>query len=585
MRFSKMSAYFPVQYISRTEGSFTGGTIRKNIMPENHGGAFTIEIEPDQCRITADRSGVFYAEDVLKEFDGKVPCGVIREKPAMAVRCFHIDMKKGIGSLNELKKTVLRLRELRINYILAEYENRIRYSCAPEIAASDALTRDEVREFVRFAEDNGIQVIPLLQCLGHMEYLLSFEKYRHLRESPDNVTQYCPLNEGSLELFLRMAEELLELHPNSEYFHVGGDETRQLGKCPKCAGFVSRHGVHELFFQRLNAVCSWFDRHGRKTLFWHDMLGRAKRFDLIGKLPETAFPMYWNYQGDDDVYARYHLEGTEGFTISEKWMDKVHSYADFEAVPKSFVNVKPDLPLKNTLFDGLEELCRVRHEVWGASATSLAGLLPNELPVRENIANWCRSAAKFGLKGIVITCWAASDSHSVACGPRSLHHYCIAIEGMKLWDPSLTMEEIRERYDASYGCRGLSRILDIMVFSKPREQFCNWGEYGGALMEGLKPTAHLDLFEKYYAAVQADKLFHIADSVIRRRGKVMFTSIEPARAAARERFRKMRERLLESRAELEKIFADEYPPDALKEWLDSLYMPKLIQVDGYIHYK
>ena len=580
-----MSAFFPVKYVSRTGGFFTGGEIRKNIVDDNSGGAFSIKIEPDRCQITADRDGIFYAEDVLEEFNGKVPCGVISEKPAVAIRCFHIDMKKGIGSLNELKTTVLRLHELRINYILAEYENRIRYNCAPEIAESDALTQDEVREFVRFAEDNGIHVIPLLQCLGHMEYLLSIEKYRHLSETPDNVTQYCPLDEESLELFIRMAEELLELHPNSEYFHVGGDETRQLGKCPKCAEFVRQHSVHELFFQRLNSVCSWFDKRGRKTLFWHDMLGRAKRFDLIGKLPETAFPMYWNYQGDDDVYARYHLEGTEGFTISGKWMDMVHSFADFEAVPKSFVNVNWDLPLKNTLFDGLEDLCRTRHEVWGASATVLDGLMPNELPARENIANWCRSAEKFGLKGIVITCWAASDSHSVARGPRSLHHYCIAIEAMKLWDPSLTMEEIRKRYDASYGCSGLTRILDIMIFSRPREQFCNWGEYGGTLMEELKPTAHLDLFEKYYAAVQADKLFHIVDSVIRRRGMALFTSIEPAKAAARERFGKMRERLLESRAVLGKTFDDEFPPDVLEEWLDSLYMPKLIQVEGYLHYK
>lgn len=580
-----MSAYFPVKYVSRTGDFFTGGEIRKDIVKDNSGGAFSIRIEPDQCLITADRDGIFYAEDVLKEFNGKVPCGIISEKPAVAVRCFHIDMKKGIGSLNELKKTILRLRELRINFILAEYENRICYNCAPEIAETDALTQDEVREFVRFAEDNGIHVIPLLQCLGHMEYLLSVEKYHHLSETPDSVTQYCPLNGESLELFKKMAEELLTLHPDAEYFHVGGDETRQLGKCPECAEFVRRHGIYELYFQRLDAVCRWLGEHGRKSLFWHDMLGRSKRFDLIGKLPETALPMYWSYSGNDDAGARFFLEGTEGFTISGKWMDQVHSFADFEAAPKSFVNVDWELPLKNTMFDGLKELCQVRNEVWGASATALRGLLPNELPVRENIANWCAAAEKYRLKGIVITCWAAHDSLSIPAGPRSLHHYCIAIEGMKLWDPALTMEEIRKRYDAGYGCRGLTRILDIMVFSQPREQFCNWGEYGGTLMETLKPAAHHDLFEKYYAAVQADKLFHQAASCIRQRGKVMFTAIEPAKEHARIRFGQYRERLLESRAELKRIFADEFPENVLEEWLDSLYMPKLIELDGYRNYK
>ena len=124
-----------------------------------------------------------------------------------------------------------------------------------------------------------------------------------------------------------------------------------------------------------------------------------------------------------------------------------------------------------------------------------------------------------------------------------------------------------------------------MVFSKPREQFCNWGEYGGTLMEALNPTAQPDLFEKYYAAVQADKLFHIVDSVIRQRGKIMFTSIASAKEHARIRFGQYRERLLESRADLKRIFADEFPENVLEEWLDSLYMPKLIELDGYRNYK
>ena len=580
-----MSAYFPVKYLNREDGFFTGDMIRKNLTEENSGGAYSIRIEPDQCTITADRDGMFYAEDVLKEFNGRIPCGTIEEKPSLAVRCFHIDMKKGIGSLNELKKTILLLRELRINYILAEYENRIRYNCAPEVAEKDALTHDEVREFVRFASENGIHVIPLLQSLGHMEYLLSIEKYHHLSETPDTVTQYCPLNEESLNLFKAMAEELMELHPDAEYFHVGGDETRQLGKCPKCAEFVRQHSLLDLYFQRLNAVCSWFDSQGRKTLFWHDMLVRAKRFDLIAKLPKSAFPMYWCYQGNDEVDGRYFLEGNEGITISGKWLDEIHSFADFEKAPKGFSHINRDLPLKNTMFEGLAEICKVRSEVWGASATAVYRLLPNELIVRENIANWCTYAGKYHLKGIVITSWAADDSHSIAKGPRSLRHYCIALEAMKLWDSALTMDEIRERYDASYGCKGLTQILNIMVFSQPRETYCNWGEYGCALMDELKPTAHLEFFAKYHAAVQAEKLFHQADNCIRQNGMAMLTSIESAKKRARVNFTELRKRLLASEAELKKVFADEFSEEVLEEWLNSLYAPKLIEVDGYLNYR
>ena len=73
-----MSAYFPVKYLNREDGFFTGDMIRKNLTEENSGGAFSIRIEPDQCTITADRDGMFYAEDVLKDILGKIPAPRVR---------------------------------------------------------------------------------------------------------------------------------------------------------------------------------------------------------------------------------------------------------------------------------------------------------------------------------------------------------------------------------------------------------------------------------------------------------------------------------------------------------------------------
>ena len=37
-----MSAYFPVKYLNREDGFFTGDMIRKNLTEENSGGAFSI---------------------------------------------------------------------------------------------------------------------------------------------------------------------------------------------------------------------------------------------------------------------------------------------------------------------------------------------------------------------------------------------------------------------------------------------------------------------------------------------------------------------------------------------------------------
>jgi len=296
-------------------------------------------------------------------------------------------------------------------------------------------------------------------------------------------------------------------------------------------------------------------------------------------------PMYWSYAGNDELSSRFFLDGDEGVTISGKWMDKVHSFADFEEAPKAFSHVNWDLPLRGIAFNGVEKLCKIRKEVWGASAAIRFGMFPNELIVRENISAWCETVKKFNMRGVVITCWASYDSHAIASGPRSLNHYSMAIEGMKLWDNSLTIEEIRARYDAYFGCSGLSRILNIMVFSKPHETFCNWAEYGGDLMDGLKPTENIDLFEKYHAAVSAEKLFRQVDSFLKWSAIKMFSSVESAKARTRSTLEEYRKKLLVNRIECGKHFSDEFSEQILREWLDSHYGPRLLAIDAYLRFK
>ena len=57
---------------------------------------------------------------------------------------------------------------------------------------SDAFSKEAFRELLVECHDLGLEPIPLLQTIGHAEYVLKHEKYRHLRELPDYTLAVLP---------------------------------------------------------------------------------------------------------------------------------------------------------------------------------------------------------------------------------------------------------------------------------------------------------------------------------------------------------------------------------------------------------
>ena len=51
-----------------------------------------------------------------------------------------------------------------------------------------------VGQLITAAQDNNLEVIPLVQTFGHMEFVLKHEQFRHLREIemfPNSMMPVC----------------------------------------------------------------------------------------------------------------------------------------------------------------------------------------------------------------------------------------------------------------------------------------------------------------------------------------------------------------------------------------------------------
>ncbi|MFA7184212.1 MAG: family 20 glycosylhydrolase [Victivallales bacterium] len=263
---------------------------------------YALKINENEISVAAaDERGFFYALQTIKQLKlgNLLACVEIEDFPMLGIRGFLLNLATAqmIG-FEEVKRIIEMLGKFKINTLVLEYIDKFPFAKHPAISSVAAFSQEEVREFERLAKDNYVDIIPLVQSLGHVHYVLKHPQYRHLLEAEVESAgheQFCPLKEGAFELFREMASEIMEAHPRSRYLHIGGDETGSLGKCPECAIAAAKYGKGRLYADYMNKVCAWVKAQGRIPLLWDDILSNLRYLEIADLLDKDAVLMYWDY--------------------------------------------------------------------------------------------------------------------------------------------------------------------------------------------------------------------------------------------------------------------------------------------------
>jgi hexosaminidase len=98
-------------------------------------------------------------------------------------------------------------------------------------------------------KENNLNIIPLIQTYGHMEFVLKLKQFAHLREDPNHFQVITPCKNASYENVLyKMIDQILESHPEElEYIHIGGDEVYHVNVNPACKSLESLKSVQDFF--------------------------------------------------------------------------------------------------------------------------------------------------------------------------------------------------------------------------------------------------------------------------------------------------------------------------------------------------
>jgi hexosaminidase len=249
---------------------------------------------PSQTKVPVDR----HMFDEYKHTSHK-------ETPFTGAKIVHLDLKGAPPRISYYKTLFPLLSKLGATGVLMEYEDMFPYNTPllKNVSALNAYTVEEIKYINDLAAQNKLEVIPLLQTFGHLEFLLKLEEFKHLREVQEYPQVICPTHEKTMDLLMEMIDQVVELHPQSKTLHIGADEVYYLGFCDRCANIMNTFNLSKnmLFLEHINAVTSRIrKRHPQlKILMWDDEFRSFTLKEMKnGYLNRFIVPVVWKYSKD-----------------------------------------------------------------------------------------------------------------------------------------------------------------------------------------------------------------------------------------------------------------------------------------------
>ncbi|MFA6961306.1 MAG: family 20 glycosylhydrolase [Opitutaceae bacterium] len=288
------------------------------------------------------------------------------------IRAFQWDLARQVERLPFLLEQLPRYADWGYQELYLHLEDAVHYPSLPGIARADAYTTRQFEKLVTTAGRCGIKVVPIVNLLGHTQYLVKHPDLRELNElrapdgSPLERGQICPLHPRTLEVADKLLRDMAPFCTAGKV-HVGLDESFHLGKHSLSRAEVKRIGLSSHFSGYVNRLHTLIQPTGLRMGLWADMLALLP--DAIAKLPRGLIAYDWYYY----PFPRYPRM-------------ELHNFADYDLAPA---------------------LARQGIEYWGCPMNG--GFRHEPLPVfGDRLANvqswWCRCRQTHA-GGFLMTGW------------------------------------------------------------------------------------------------------------------------------------------------------------------------------------
>lgn len=231
--------------------------------------------------------------------------------PYMEEIGYMVDVARdAVPKIETLKKTALNLALFGYTRLYLYLEDMFSVDGEPFCGyLRGRYTREQLRELDEYCYGLGIEVVPCVQTLAHLGTMMRWQEYKSVCDYKDVLL----VGDDRTYEFIDDLLKEISICFKSNTVHIGFDEAYMLG----LGEYLTKNGYRDRFdimSEHLMKVDGIAKKYGLSVMLWSDMFftsgerqycnekdeSSAKK---LGKLPEDATLVYWNYYKND--YASY----------------------------------------------------------------------------------------------------------------------------------------------------------------------------------------------------------------------------------------------------------------------------------------
>jgi len=300
---------------------------------EGHG--FSLSAGAGETVVTYARAcDAFRALGILMGGEFPPGGGSYAETPFLETVGFMIDCSRnGVSTVDTVRSLLRKAALMGVNMAMLYTEDTYVVEGEPFFGyLRGAYTQEELKEIDRCARALGMEMIPCIQTLAHLEQVLQWPAYHAYR---DTERVLLAEEEETYALIEKMIGAVSSAF-SSRRIHIGMDEAHGLGqgRYKALKGEKRPFDIMNAHLKRVSAICA---RHGLEPIIWSDMyfrLGSATHDyydpewsipeDVVEDIPPEVRLVYWDYYHTDESFYRDWIEkhralGSEPMVASGAW--------------------------------------------------------------------------------------------------------------------------------------------------------------------------------------------------------------------------------------------------------------------------
>ncbi len=221
--------------------------------------------------------------------------------------------RNGVPHLKTIKKFIRHFALMGINQLMLYTEDTYEIPGEPSFGYfRGGYTQSELRQIDDYAALFGQEVIPCIQCLGHLEQVLQWPAYRDIKDTNGVLLA----GDAKTKQFVQKMIDAASTPFRSNRIHIGMDEAHGIGS----GIYRLKNGLkppYHILCDHLQETVKTCKQLGLKPMIWSDMFFRLSSpknsyYDidssinptLAENIPEAVELVYWDYYHTDPNF--YH---------------------------------------------------------------------------------------------------------------------------------------------------------------------------------------------------------------------------------------------------------------------------------------